>query len=73
MGQSMVDRQPLRRVKDEDLLQEILELSDLADLVFWHPLATHHVGHQVLARTDGAHHRHFFLHTVFYKCQIPLQ
>ena len=64
--QSMVDRQPLGRVQDKDLLEEILELSDLADLVLWHPLAADHVGHQVLARTNRTHHRHFLLHTVHY-------
>ena len=63
MGQSMVDRQTLCWVQDEDLLQEILQLSDLAELVFRHPLATDHVRHQVLAWTDRAHHRHFFLQT----------
>ena len=67
VGQSVVDGEPLRRIQDEDLLEEVLELRDFAELIFRHPLSTDHVRQQVLAWTDRTHHGHFLLHTVCYQ------
>lgn len=61
MGQGLAEGDALAGVQDEHLLQEVLELSDLAVLVVRQPLVANQLSQEVFAGANGGHHSHLLL------------
>ena len=56
MTQRLVDGDALVGVEHEHLVEQVAQLRDLAQLVVGQALRADHLGQDVLARVDDAHH-----------------